>query len=50
MLSPLPFLFFPSADMGENGTSVSSLSEGDGDSTENDDEGGVGGTTISGGG
>ena len=31
---PFPFLLFPSVVTGEKGTSVSSLSEGEGDSTE----------------
>ena len=32
--SPFPLLFLPSLVMGEKGTSVRSLSEGEGDSTE----------------
>ena len=35
-LQPFPFLLFPSLDTGEKGTSVSSLSEGEGDSTESE--------------
>ena len=33
---PFPFLLFPSVVTGEKGTSVSSLSEGEGDSTESE--------------
>merc|ERR1719500_701998 len=35
-LIPFPFLLFPSLVTGEKGTSVSSLSEGEGDSTESE--------------